>query len=336
MKYTGFYLLVTFLAIGCTPTHLKEQSLNETPLLHSQFEEYILDSAKILYPHGIFSFQDYVILIEKKNNPVLSFWTPDSLKYQFSSGYIGGGPNELINPRANYFSSSDSSFYLLDSNIEREMSIENEAIHILNNVPITLPDAINQLVHIKKDYYILSGMTDGSSQKEHFIYADGMFTPFGEYPSTGLEDMEQAQFDFKFTAGRAGKNVFYDFYAYHNLIRKYSIEGELLEETQLGGIPENNNTYSKYQNGEAAVFWNMVTTTDDYIYALFYGDITRNQLYDKGGIPELQVWDWEGKLKKRILFDKVYDIITVSKKGILYALNTLEPYKVYVSDMSLN
>lgn len=69
----------------------------------------------------------------------------DNLEYEFSSGYKGGGPDELIHPRADYFTISDSSFYILDSNIEREMIISNDSvIHIISNIPILIPDAINQ------------------------------------------------------------------------------------------------------------------------------------------------------------------------------------------------
>lgn len=320
--------------IGCSSPHIKELNLNDIALRHCVFHEFELDSTKILYPRGLFYFDNHLIIIEAKNNPTLSFWTPDSLKYEFSSGYLGGGPNELIHPRTNYFTNSDSSFFILDSNIEREIKIENKEIRVLNNVPIVIPDAINQLVRLDNDYYIMSGMTDGSSGKEHFIYAKGEAIPFGDYPSKNLEKIEQAKFDYKFTAGKAGKKVLFDFYLYHNLVRKYSMEGELLQEIRLKDIPDRHNTYEKFHSGIAASFWNMTVPTDDAVYILFYQGDTDNLLYDKGAIPELQIWDWNGDLKDRFLFDKIYDKFTISSDGILYALNTQEPYKIYTYDIS--
>lgn len=322
------------LCIGCSSPHFRELSLNDVALEHCTFREFDLDSTKILDPRGLFYFDNHLILVEVKNDPTLSFWTSDSLKYEFSSGYKGGGPNELIHPQANYFTSSDTSFFLLDSNIEREIKIKNQEICILNNVPIAIPDAINQLVRLDKDYYIMSGKTDGATGKEHFIYSAGVATPFGDYPSMNLEKIEQAKFDYKFTAGRMGKKVIYDFYLYHNLIRKYSIEGELLQEIKLKDIPDRNNTYEKLRERSVCPYWDVTVATEDAIYILFYQGVTNKVLYSEGAIPELQVWDWNGNLKRRLLFNKIYNKFTVSPNGTLYALNTKEPYKVYTYEIN--
>ncbi|WP_349509435.1 BF3164 family lipoprotein [Bacteroides fragilis] len=335
MKYICFWacILPMILCSGCSSPHFKEISLNDAELGLCSFCEFDLDSTNILYPRGLFYFDHHLILVEVKNNPTLSFWTSDSLKYEFSSGYIGGGPNELIRPRADYFTSSDSSFFILDSDIEREIKIENRGICILNNIPIAVSDAINQLVRLDHGHYIMSGKTDGASGKEHFIYSKGEFTPFGDYPSTNLEKMEQAKFDYKFTAGKMGKKVILDFYLYHNLIRKYSIKGELLQEIRLQDIPDRHNTYEKFREQSVYPCWRKTVATDDAIYVLFYQGVTEKVIYSEGAIPELQVWDWEGKLKKRFLFDKIYDNFTVSPDGRLYALNTQEPYKIYTYEV---
>ena len=73
-----------------------------------------------------------------------------------------------------------------------------------------------------------------------------------------------------------------------------------------------------------------------WVYPVSYThlDVYKRQvIYSEGAIPELQVWDWEGKLKKRFLFDKIYDNFTVSPDGRLYALNTQEPYKIYTYEV---
>lgn len=336
MKY--IYYIVCFvsivLSVGCSSRHFKELNLNDVKLEQGTFREFNLDSTKILDPRGFFYFNNHLVFIEPKNDPTLSFWTADSLKYEFSSGYKGGGPNELIHPRADYFVSSDSSFFILDTDIEREIMIENKKICIVHNVAIAIPDAINQLVRLDNDYYIMSGNTDGSSGKEHFIYSSGTAIPFGDYPSKNLEQEEQARLDYKCTAGRMGKKVIFDFYIYHNLIRKYSMAGELLQEIRLKDIPERHNTLEKLRERITTPFWLSAVAMDDAIYVLFYQGVTSEQIYVKGAIPELQVWDWDGNLKNRFLFDKVYDKFTVSPNGILYAVNRKEPYKIYTYDIS--
>lgn len=97
----------------------------------------------------------------------------------------------------------------------------------------------------------------------------------GDYPSTDLEKMEQAKFDYKFTAGKMGKKVILDFYLYHNLIRKYSIKGELLQEIRLQDIPDRHNTYEKFREQSVYPYWRKTVATDDAIYVLFIKELLR-------------------------------------------------------------
>lgn len=57
--------------------------------------------------------------------------------------------------------------------------------------------------------------------------------------------------------------------------------------------------------------------------------------YSTGTIPELQEWDWQGNLIRRILFDKKYDLIAVSESGILYAIDTINEFnnQIYSYDL---
>ena len=110
--------------------------------------------------------------------------------------------------------------------------------------------------------------------------------------------------------------------------------GELLQEIRLKDIPERHNTLEKLRERITTPFWLSAVAMDDAIYVLFYQGVTSEQIYVKGAIPELQVWDWDGNLKNRFLFDKVYDKFTVSPNGILYAVNRKEPYKIYTYDIS--
>ena len=106
-----------------------------------------------------------------------------------------------------------------------------------------------------------------------------------------------------------------------------------MQEIRLQDIPDRHNTYEKFREQSVYPCWRKTVATDDAIYVLFYQGVTEKVIYSEGAIPELQVWDWEGKLKKRFLFDKIYDNFTVSPDGRLYALNTQEPYKIYTYEV---
>lgn len=72
--------------------------------------------------------------------------------------------------------------------------------------------------------------------------------------------------------------------------------------------------------------------TDDYIYSLYYENISNNQLYAEEIIPELQIWDWNGYLIRRIRFNHSFSRFTVAN-GRIYALNTRQPYTIYVYEI---
>lgn len=332
-----YHMIVIFLLISCNRIPQKEINVVDIPIQQARFYIHNIDSTKILNPGGIYCYKNHVILIERKNNPAFSFWTSDSLRYEFSEGFIGGGPNEFIRPRSNYFAVSDSSFFILDSNIEWEVQLEEQRIQVINKEPIIIPDAINQMVHLDNGKYIMAGNTDGNNNAEHFLYdiKTGEYTLFGEYPFTDLFDERKFFFNFKYTAGIAGKPYIWDFYENYNLLRKYSIEGILLQEVRLVGVAERHNDDSKSHELQNRPYWRIVQATSRYIYALFYTGETDKTIYTGGAIPELQVWDWDGNLTRRILFDKKYNQITVSETGILYAINTVDTFnnQIYSYEM---
>lgn len=332
--YTYIFILLLF--ISCSvKKDVRMVDINSVQLEHRTFDEFCIDSSKILYPTDIHSFNNHILLIEPMTSPTISFWSLDSLKYEFSSGYKGGGPNELINPRGDYFASSDSSFYLLDSNVEREIMVKDSSILILLNKPIIIPDAINQLVHLENGSYIMSGLTTGEG-KEHLLYKDGEYTDFGEYITDGyLDGTELAIFNYKFTAGLQEKEVILDFYQYRNLIRQYNIYGELLQEICLGGIEDKGNVFDKINDGSIQPYRGKVFATNDKVYSLYYEHITNNQLYNEGNkiIPELQIWSWEGDLLRRICFNRPFRKFTVINNK-LYALSVDEPYSFYVYEIT--
>lgn len=331
----NFFCIIVCLLFfsSCSDVHKKSIDILEIPLEYAKFNIHNIDSTKILNPKGLYCYKDYVIMIEPKNNPVFSFWNSKNLQYCFSDGFIGNGPNEFINPRSNYFAATDSSFFILDSNIEWEVQTIKNSIQIINKEPIIIPDAINQLIRLTDKKYLMAGNTDGKNNAEHILYDAniGEYTYFGKYPSKNIPNERKFIFDFKYTAGRDDKPYIWDFYENHNLIRQYDLEGKLLQEIQLKNIEKRHNSDSKSSDQQNRPFWMIIQTTSKHIYALFYTGETIKNIYSEGAIPELQEWDWQGNLIRRILFNKKYDHIAVSENEILYAINTIDEfnYQIY-------
>ena len=106
-------------------------------------------------------------------------------------------------------------------------------------------------------------------------------------------------------------------------------------EIYLKNIQDRNNSDSKSHDLENRPYWRVIQTTDTHIYVLFYTGETDKVIYSTGTIPELQEWDWQGNLIRRILFDKKYDLIAVSESGILYAIDTINEFnnQIYSYDL---
>ena len=86
--------------------------------------------------------------------------------------------------------------------------------------------------------YITAGFTNGKGG-EHLLYHDGEYTDFGEYPDLSLKNEERAIYNGSISAGMVGKQKFWDFYTYQDLIRSYDLQGNLLLEIVLDDDEKN-------------------------------------------------------------------------------------------------
>ena len=149
------YLCGILFLLCCCDEYKKDSiCLQDIEVEQLSFKLYPTDSL-LIYPRGINVWRNYLIIMEPKlKDSIYSIWDRDDFAHLFSCGRKGNGPNELINPRYDYYASTDSSFFILDSDIEREVCFEDKTLVIKRNNDITLPDAINQLVRLGDDYYL--------------------------------------------------------------------------------------------------------------------------------------------------------------------------------------
>lgn len=227
------YLCGILFLLCCCDEYKKDSiCLQDIEVEQLSFKLYPTDSL-LIYPRGINVWRNYLIIMEPKlKDSIYSIWDRDDFAHLFSCGRKGNGPNELINPRYDYYASTDSSFFILDSDIEREVCFEDKTLVIKRNNDITLPDAINQLVRLGDDYYILAGLTNGSTG-EHIIYKNGGYSSFGEFPRKSENEERRFFTNYKLTAGDVAHDCICDFYLYQNLIRIYDIKGNLLKHIQV-------------------------------------------------------------------------------------------------------
>ena len=69
------------------------------------------------------------------------------------------------------------------------------------------------------------------------------------------------------------------------------------------------------------------------VYAFFSADEFYKLSKDERK-RELQLWTWDGELKRRIYFDVPYDIYALSEDNIFYAMNMDKPDVIYTYDLN--
>lgn len=310
----------------------KKCDLGRYPVEHCKLNVHKMDTG-LICPQSINVFKDKLLVMEpQKDISKISVFDRKRFAFLFSDIDEGRAKYEVINLRGDYYACTDTSFFVLDNNIEKEYSLHGNHIKYIGYVPITIPDALNQLLRIGEEKYITSGLTSGEGH-EHLLYDDGEYEGFGEYPELYVSSSKTFVLNAKVSAGMVGKEQIWDFYLNHNLVRSYNLYGDLLMEIEI----ENASQKTKITDSQDSEFyfydakWN-----SDYIAVLYNERYSWLEFYLSGDaaqrMHELQLWTWNGELKRRIRFDKHFDFYALSEDNIFYAMDAELPNVIYTYD----
>ena len=352
MKSIYIVLSIVFFLTACSGKEnfaFQIIDLSNVPIKKVAFDVFPLDTTKIIYPNGILAWKDYLVLATPKEENLFSFWNRETLEYEFSSTTKGQGPNDIAAIDVSYFRASDNGISVFDDNTIVEMVLDGKALKTVKRTPIITGDAVNGFSTFKSDdeNYITLGVTY-KVDKEHYKLNADTLIKFGDIPypiyDNGVEDYEVVLFNHKISAGKQGKSVFYNFYNMLNLIRKYDVDGNLLAEYKLKGAEQKENTIFMYKDRKenpVTPYWDIPIATDKYIYVTFYRGQTMkelNQMFKASICPEkeVQIWDLEGNLLDRYIFDHNFNGFTVSEDGIMYAYNNFSGDTIYRYKFPIN
>ncbi len=332
-------LLLSLLGFACNPTTTVPQTeidLNRLPTVELQAESRPLDSV-LWAPDCIFAFDDYVIVEEgKRSTGLFQCFDAQSLDFRFACGTRGKGPNELLNPLGTYVVSNDSTFSLLDNGIEKEFRIVDKHLVLTRKAPIVIYDAVNGLTRIGRDRYFMNGRSDGS-EPEHLFYDDGHIIDCGHYPESPYEDHRRFILEFKTNAGHIDGDTIYSFYNNRNLIRKYTPDGRLLEESYLSGKECKTPDYDRYHSGQASQFFGSSCMGDSVFLIAFYDGVPNATVYAGDYDPEFLLWRWDTGVQCRLKLDRRYQrpAFTLSEKlHRLYVLDLQQPDRIDTYDLN--
>ena len=144
-----------------------------------------------------------------------------------------------------------------------------------------------------------------------------------------LANNVNVEYMYAFAAGDVAHDCVCDFYLHQNLIRIYDIKGNLLKHIQVI-----DNACVPSTSVELRPVFHKLKCNSKYIAVLYNNKYSTEEIYsDEKLIPELQLWNWKGELKKRICFDFPFDIYAISEDDILYAVNSGRPDYIYTYDL---
>jgi hypothetical protein len=267
------------------------------------------------------------------------FSLPDS-EYLYSWGRRGGGPDEFYHTglfEINAFENVISVFHL-DTQMLRYYTVNDSTLVRLGESKLSYEnqaDVLNNIYRLRDSVYIVDyGDGPESVNEEHVILKTGQEEPlltFGNYPDTELPGFER-YFDFiKTGAVNPSGTRFVASYLYHNLLKIYSDDGELIHEIEVDDnmLPQN------YQTKDSFQLRTIEAVTDNYIYALGWNE-QRSVISDQieSHINSIEIWDWEGNSHYRAMFDRPIHGFTVSEEhGLIIGYSHTEMNELYRYDL---
>ncbi len=326
MKLSFLYYIPLLLFVSCGSTKQRTCDLSEYKVKNCRMESHLIDSI-LVYPESINTLNDKLIIMEpQRKDSLVSIFSCDNFEYVCSSISKGHAKYEMVSLRNDYFSNTDSSFFVLSRNIIKEFLLKKDTIQFVNEHIIKIPDALNHVLRVGRDVYITSGFTDGKGN-EHLLYKDGHYSGFGDYAAPALKGNDNFFFNSSISAGTEGKNVIWDFHRCRDLIRCYDLQGKLLEEIRI------KNTNKKRIKDEHEYCYYKIKWNSSYIAVMYNNsEIGIDGFYELDNEQrrrEMQIWTWDGILKQRLTFDIPIDNYCISEEGILYAIISNKPNVIY-------
>jgi hypothetical protein len=271
-------------------------------------------------PAGLFMFNNKLIVCDYTNNDIFKVFSAPEIKFLYSFGNIGQGPDDFVNIIKSNINVSKY-FEILSRNKLSYFEINDSSAVRMEKQPlvITKVDPVNNFRKLNDSLYILNN--EEYSDKYNF-----------EFRSFNLDSKKEntlgevIYFDKSLKADpipviylKLMNSVIYNeknkkivvFYYHYPVFKILSDKGDLLN---LFSLKNDIETLSVDIKGENNVFFGEPYSTDEYIFVLWVNKTKREIEIDPGNFkPELLVFDWNGNLVKRFGLDKPVISFAVSE-----------------------
>lgn len=349
MRKTGFlYAIAIFLISSCNYAK-RDYSVVDFPLPVELQSQNITLMGILSDPKEIIILDSVYIVKDSKSEFILHIFSLDS--HEYMGGFIrrGRGPSEEILIQSVSRAAHNSLFYKTLSGLTlaqfspKTNSLESIMIYEVPVDALTVAYPLNETKVLGWNYTI--------HENEFLLYnpSDKQFSDFGNgfpYPGKNLTLEEKHRlFSNKQMTIKPDKQKFATAYMSFPMIRVFnSIDGKLI--TEFNSPQTHNFPYAMINRNatqdeikELVENYFTITSTDQYIYALYSGK-TKNKLYPDLFTPnfsppdfgnEIHVWDWEGNPVKKISLDQmIFSFDVCLKDSTILAISVNDPDKIMV------
>lgn len=248
----------------------------------------------------------------------------------YAAGIKGRGPNEFLRVDVQSIAPCGDGFICLDAGGRaKRVSIGDSSI-VVSDVSTFNTEGCPQNGIITRDGYISANlMNDGS---EFVIYkGDGQPVSAVQYPEWASVDKLRLPFAYiKNMIAHPSGHLFAVFYVYFRKFRIYDTDCHLVRDVDVR-VPDSFPLYSP-DSSDPSIAYSYPSATDENIYSLCHN---RKKVSERGIVfPEIHVFGWYGRFKRRILLDRYIDIFTVDEKnGIVYGFNADDSATLYYAPL---
>lgn len=281
----------------------------------------IRNQVDIYNPFKILNVNEkYLFVSELRQEDFFHVLSLPNLKYQYTTGNQGRGPNEFIAPPT-YIEVNEEGIEIYDPIQQsiRFFNVNDTAIFEYKQASLKYKGQIEPLNRPKKindsTYFADYGTSIEETNREHIALKpadeESLFS-FGHFPSSDLEGFERYSKFLKTNAAQTNGNKFATFYTYQNRYKIFDDRGQKLVDAKIGE-PRNitsNNSGSNYMYRVTAY------ESEKYIYLLGIYAL-EDMIYDNPDPnvkTSFEVWTWEGEPVYRAKFDRLIHGFTVSEK----------------------
>ena len=298
---------------------------------------------EFLKPTRLFVAQNHLVVAHTGMDHIFNAYSLPLTGEVVTGVSSGRGPKELIAPDMGSVIDGKDGFRIVDSDFRiKKIAITDEAVSVVSDAMLFMNDAkviVQNGMTYSGGYYIFPNMSDLSEGHKQYVRVDkeGNKSLIGDYPEWGKSRGENEPFlEFINYAnariGHPGGKKFAEFYARYRRMRILDNDGNVLSEAQVNyptpaDMHAQGLTYRTYAGDPE--------TDGKYIsMALENRDVSRLDS-PAPDYSEVQIWNWDGELLKRLILVPRMSFTTVDfKKGMIYGIDSNDESSLFYADIS--